>query len=425
MAGLINCAVEVIVNIFDMYIIYRYMSIFFGDRYTNKNLAMVMYGVRFALLFLLGAIQLPTLVGVSLYVTVVFVIALCYQAKLLKKCIVTIMIFMFAFIGETVIALLVGLSDFHVLEQNRQMNSFCKVIMELLFWMMTLFVQRFQNVKGDTPISKAFVVAIIVIPFSSVYLEYLMFQQECMDANMASLSLLCVVSINFILVYLYDSLSHLFQERTRTAIIEREKEYYHEQVQVLKRKHKESNKFRHDFNNRMVVIEEMINNHQYDRILEYTRQVANKMNQLKVHSSSGNLAIDSVVNYKLNRAVEKGIQVRTDIILPEYTFMDEDDIVVILGNLLDNAIEATQMLDDNKYISVDVKYEIGTLFMHVENSYDSVVYRSGEVFITRKECADVHGIGLQSVREIVEKYNGEMEIEYDNNIFDVDILLYL
>lgn len=425
MEGVINCVVEVLVNIFDMYIIYRYMTIFFEDKFANRKLAIVMYGVRFSLLFLLGLIELPALVGFIMYIAFIFAITLCYSASILKKCIVTIMIFMFAFIGETVIAVFVGLSGFDILGQNRQMDSFCKVIMELVFWMITLIVQKFQNVKGNTSVSKAFLIAIIVIPVSSVYLEYMIFQQKNVDGNMASFSLLCVLSTNFILIYLYDSLAKLFRERTKTAIIEREKEYYHEQAEVLKRQQEESKQFRHDFKNRMVVIEGMINDHQYDRVLEYTRQIAKKMTQTNVYSSSGNLAIDSVINYKLSRAIEQGINVSADVVLPECVFMDEDDIVVILGNLLDNAIEASQILDDNMYISIDVKYDIGTLFIHVENRYDSIINRDGQRFFTRKKDADLHGIGLQSVKTIIEKYNGEMEIEHDNGIFIVDILLYL
>lgn len=425
MEGFINCVVEVLVNIFDMYIIYRYMTIFFEDKFVNKKLAVVMYGVRFVLVFVCGMVEMLPIASFLIYISSIFAIAMCYSSKLQKKIIVTILILMCSLIGEVLVAVCIGYSGFDLFGETEQLGDFYKIIRELIFWAATLIVQRFKNVNGNTPISKAFVVAIVVFPVSSIYLEIMIFQQQSVESDMAGISLLCVLTTNFILIYLYDSLTKLFQERTRAAIVEREKEYYHEQAEVLKIQHEELSQFRHDFKNRMVVIEGMINDQQYERVLEYTRKIAQKMNQTNLHSSSGNLAIDSVINYKLNRASEQGINVKTDIVLPECIPVDEDDIVVILGNLLDNAIEATRRLYDNKYILMDVRYDKGTLLIHIENSYDSVVYREKGKFVTRKKETGIHGIGLQSVNSIIEKYEGELEIEYNKDTFIVDVLLYI
>lgn len=421
----INHAVEFLINIFDMYILYRYMTIFFGDKFANKKLAVVMYGVRFGLSFLPEVLGYPPIVGTVVYVVCVFLIALCYSAKLLKKCVVTMMIFMFALLGEIVIAIVIGLSNFDLLGQTPQTEMFYEIVMELFFWAMTLVVQRFKNVGNNIPISKVLNIALIVFPISSVCLEIMIFQQPSMNEKLAGFSLFCCMITNFILIYLYDSLSKMFQERTRAAIVEREKEYYHNQAEMLKNQSEELRRFRHDFKNRMVVIEEMASEHQCDRLLEYTRQVVEKMAQTKVYSATGNFVIDSVINYKLSMAVDHGADVKANVILPEEAFMEEDDIVVVLGNLLDNAIEAIQRVLDDSFIYLDVGLEKGTLLIHIENSYDAIVCKDKQRFITRKQDVNLHGIGLQSVNNIVEKYDGVMEIENDNEKFSVDILLYV
>ena len=423
MEGFINGVVEVLVNVFDMYIIYRYMTIFFEDHFANKKLAIVMYGVRFFLVFACETVEMLPIVSLLIYIGSIFMIALFYSSKWHKKIIVTILIIMCSLLGEVLVALCIGYSGFDLFGETEQLEAIFKIIRELIFWAVTLVVQRFNNVNGNEPISKAFATAIVVFPVSSIYLEILIFQQESVDSHMARISLLCVVTTNFILVYLYDSLTKMFRERTRAAIVEREKEYYHEQAEVLKIQHEELRQFRHDFKNRMMVIEGMINDHKYERVLEYTRIIVDKMNQSDLYSSSGNLAIDSVINYKLSRAVEQGIDVNADIALPEGIAVDEDDVVVILGNLLDNAIEATCRLVDNKYILIDVSYDRGTLLIHIENSYDSVVCREYGKLVTRKKDKDLHGIGLQSVKAIIEKYDRELEIEHDKDTFTVDALL--
>lgn len=425
MEDFINYSVEVLVNIFDMYIIYRYMTIFFGDKFANKKLAVVMYGVRFVLVFICGMVEVLPIASFLIYVISILMIALCYSSKLLNRIIVTILIVMCSLVGEVLVALCIGFSGFNLFGETEQLGAFYKIIRELIFWLATLVVQRFKNVNGNTPISKAFRVAIVVFPVSSIYLEIMIFQQQSVDSDMAGISLLCVLTTNFILIYLYDSLTKMFQERTRAAVVEREKEYYHEQAEVLKIQHEEMRQFRHDFKNRMVVIEEMINDNQYDRVLEYTRRITEKINQTNIYSSTGSLAIDSVINYKLSRAIEYGINVKADIILPEYISVDDDDIVVILGNLLDNAIEASQRVTENKYIHMDIDVDKGTLLIHIENRYDSIIRQDKDKFVTRKDDAKLHGIGLQSVCSIVEKYNGELEIENEKDIFIVDVMLYV
>lgn len=425
MEEFVNGLIKALVNVFDMYIVYRYMTIFFGNKFTSKKLVVGAYVTRFILLFVFGAIEVLPIVSSCVYFVCIFMIAIFYKARLLKKLVVSILVIMCGFVGEVLVALCIGLSDFDWFGQMAQASVFYEVIMELIFWAMTLVVQRFQNVNSNVSVPKVFLVAIVIIPLSSICLEIMIFQQDNFDSNMASVSLLCIVTINFILIYLYDSLFKLFQERTRAAIVMREKEYYHEQAEVLKIQYEELKEFRHDFKNRMVVIEQLINENKYNRLLDYTKLITEKLEKTNVYSSSGKLAIDSVMNYKLSRAVESGVDVQCEVIIPETLRVDEDDIVVILGNLLDNALEATLRLVDNRYIYVDIQYDKGTLLIHVENTYDSVVYQDKGKLLTRKEDINLHGIGLQSVNTVVEKYNGKVDIEKDKDKFVVDVMLYL
>lgn len=425
MDTIVNYVVSLFVNLFDLYIMYRYMAIFFDNRYIDKKLTVVAYMIRFVLSIALGSVALYPWVSMIISLSCIFLITICYSAKISKKIIVTIVVYMCGFIAEAIVALLIGLSGFELFGQTEQVSIFSEVIIELIFWVITLGIQRFKNVSKNTSIHKSFIPAIIIIPASSVYLELLIFQQKDVDSGMAGLSLVCVLAMNFILVYLYDSLSIMFQERTQAAIVLREKDYYHEQVEMLKRKHEELRQFRHDMENRIIVMQQMLKDREYGTAMEYTEQISEKLRQTEIYCITGNTAIDSVLNYKLTKASEKGIKIKSNVAIPEKIEIDDEDIVVILGNLLDNAIEATEKLKEDKYISIDLEYDKGSVLIQVINSYDSLVRFSNGKILTRKEDEYLHGIGLQSVNTVVKKYNGLLDIEHDNLEFTVNVLLYM
>jgi len=98
------------------------------------------------------------------------------------------------------------------------------------------------------------------------------------------------------------------------------------------------------------------------------------------------------------------------------------DMTVVLGNLLDNAIRAVKEAD-RKELKINLKYKKGRLILQIENSYKNIAKSQGKLQTTKKEKQG-HGIGLDSVREVSERYNGIIQIDYENNLFIVVVILY-
>ena len=95
-----------------------------------------------------------------------------------------------------------------------------------------------------------------------------------------------------------------------------------------------------------------------------------------------------------------------------------------MGNLLDNAIEATSKLNDNKYIKLHIKYNKGTVFIAVKNSFDGKLNIVGNEYKTTKDSDSLHGIGMKSIETTIKQYNGEMKVSHTNNEFLVKIILF-
>ena len=97
---------------------------------------------------------------------------------------------------------------------------------------------------------------------------------------------------------------------------------------------------------------------------------------------------------------------------------------MILGNLLDNAIEASSKVENNRTIDIRIKYKNDILFIYVNNSFDGSIVYEGEKIKTTKKNKENHGIGLNNIEKILKKYDGTMKVYHTENRFHVDILMY-
>lgn len=140
---------------------------------------------------------------------------------------------------------------------------------------------------------------------------------------------------------------------------------------------------------------------------------------------SGNLVIDSILNYKLDYIKSMGVNTHLNIKVPSDLELESFDMVVILGNLLDNAMEALKKLKENRILWVSIKYDRGILIIRTQNNFDGKASVGSKGFTTTKEDKGNHGLGLKNIESTLEKYNGLLEYTYTDNMFKADVLMYI
>lgn len=111
--------------------------------------------------------------------------------------------------------------------------------------------------------------------------------------------------------------------------------------------------------------------------------------------------------------------------MPSNLKLESSDITVIIGNLLDNAIQATIKLPQGKRkINILLQYDKGRLFMKVENSFDGNIRKKDGRFETIKSGAN-HGYGIKNIERVLEKYEGCVQYEYDEHMFYAKCMIYV
>jgi len=233
----------------------------------------------------------------------------------------------------------------------------------------------------------------------------------------ASITIVAIV----IAVARWQTISNTEREHT-----EKEKALYYGQLMLMQNSLEEGNSIRHDIKLHLAMIKKYLIQKREADAIKYLNGILDEFH-IKTYVDTNNIVFDNVVNYKLSKA-KKDVKIETNVALPHEIELEATDIVIVMGNLLENALEAVEEADEKK-IRIDVFFEKGSLFIRVENSFNGEVMLkkdvTGETRIESKKINGHHGYGLKNIHKSVKKYNGKMEINYSKHIFCVNILLYL
>lgn len=182
---------------------------------------------------------------------------------------------------------------------------------------------------------------------------------------------------------------------------------------------------RHDFNNHLGIIYGMLEDGEAQEAKEYA---ATLVGAARAHQNMISLPysmLRAMINYKLSVASEQGIRLNLSVDVREGLSFSEPDLAIIIGTLLDNAMEACQSAED-KYITFSLSYKPDYLILRVENPVgpDAMLppRLSGQRKSTKPDPEN-HGFGLNNVKYLVEKHGGLIEIDLKRNVFKVNIAL--
>ena len=241
-----------------------------------------------------------------------------------------------------------------------------------------------------------------------------------------------------VLIFAGEAALIYFWQRYRILLAGRQKHFVEEQqVKAMKKRLEEAENFYgsirkvcHEMKNHMANIKGLAGAGEYGEIEEYVRRMDETMQELEYKYVTGNAVTDVIINDKCRRAEKAGIRFDADFRyggeIPVF------DMGIILNNLLDNAIEACEKLETGKgFIHLSLKQKKQFLLLEVENSFDGAVpvqSGGGLALPTTKQSIlpgiiAEHGIGLENVRDVAEKYFGGVNIKVKGDVFHVTVML--
>ena len=182
--------------------------------------------------------------------------------------------------------------------------------------------------------------------------------------------------------------------------------------------------WRHDYHNHLQVIKAQLALGETDQLQRYLDELEQDLDRVDSWIKSGNLMADAILNSKLSLAQQKRIRVNCKARLPENLPVEDVDLCVILGNLLDNALEACEQIpEEGRFLRVYLAVNGRQLYMSIQNSAKEELNFNERNYITQKRGS--HGFGMKRVSAVVEKYDGFLNLANEPGIFAAEVTLPL
>lgn len=294
--------------------------------------------------------------------------------------------------------------------------SVIKILWLLVFILTRRFLQKFSvNIKGAS---------LILITSIIGFCGFIYLANQAVKAFHPTMPIFwfiitCLLALIVVAIYF---IMMRREEQIKIDFLQMRNDLLTEKYDSLNDIYMSNSKLFHDLNNHLNVLYQLLNSGDMEDAKEYIKEISKPILSLSKIVWTGVDVVDVVINSKLQKMNELKIASQINVEFPKNSNIHLNDLCTILSNLLDNSIEAANRLNENKYIALTMRRVNYFLFIKVENSCNPMK-EFDVVPSTTKENKTFHGWGLQSVGDIVEKYNGTLECTNDELKFIVKIML--
>ncbi|MGL4741427.1 MAG: GHKL domain-containing protein [Sarcina sp.] len=214
-----------------------------------------------------------------------------------------------------------------------------------------------------------------------------------------------------------------FDAREYSVFIKSKKlevKYLNDNLNILNIRELEKNILYHDMKHHIFAIKYLVENAELERAKNYIKSLELDFNEVDNKKITGNIIINGIILEKIRICKELKIKNNFNVVAKENLKINDSELASLLSNILDNAIEGSQRIEDGeKFIEVDLKIDSAALILKVKNTSNSNINTNK----TSKIDSSKHGFGVKSIMSIVKKYDGNISFENENKIFKVVVYI--
>ncbi len=423
------------------------VSVFFYSKYLDRKdtarpvpliAGAVFYSV---LLFIINSMQLPWLNTVASF-TLFFIVAMTFfmgrravffvltvilsAIIMASELIVTFLILVFTETGAD--ALLAPQSFLSTMDATVLYNFSQTVTAGIyaltLFALSRLFPRKLHYFKNKDMVLVLFPLFAHLVTYALMYMT--VDTNISLQESLVMILLLTGLLLSSVVVFMvYAKIMEDYAIQEENRLLQSQIDSYQYQFEQIKESQAVIGRIEHDIEKHLLALKLDLKNAMPAEAERKIDELIGNLHLAETVANSGNADVDAILNHKAMQALAFGIRVVCDLRLPYTLNINTTDLAVILGNATDNAVEACKALEPcEREIVVAISYEKPNLRIAISNPFAGKVKTdaAGELVTTKRQGR--HGIGLKSIRETVEKYDGLMDIAVDGNRFTLKILLF-
>lgn len=428
---MIEYAFEILINLIETFISVDFITKYLGAKNTGYR-----QKIEFITVWLISFIQITitnyitdfetfgSYIPMIIYAVYAF---LCLNGSVLLKiwfAILThLIVSITAIITNILLCNIIGYDPYKMITVFNSTRVMGVILAKIMQFYITRLILR-NTYKN--PISNYRWVTIIAIPVISVISLCALMKAALINNGISpyiSIGMICIVLANIMTYYFFTIVNKEYENKLKSKLLEQQNETLKKSIADKDAFVKEMKTVRHDIKNQLLTIMQYAEAGKIADIKAYVNVLTNEyLPNILNYINTNNAAFDAVINSKIavcnqnNIFMEVNIKQDTDINIPP------TEIAVLFGNLLDNSIEAAKHTDE-KRISLDIQKNASYLILLVSNSIKSSVLKTNENLETSKLDKELHGIGIKSIKNIVQKHNGMIQFYEEENEFCCHIMI--
>lgn len=352
-----------------------------------------------------------------------------FEKTVKKRLISTVLTYLLLACIEIMFVLFSGNKELSLLKQSGYESLFGYICIMTVLFMATLFLERFGGIKKVNNFPHIYGGCIFIVPISSILLIFKMLNTKTYGISGIVMNIMILLLINYVVFCLYNALAWQFSLNAESECLRRQNKLYQEQIDSMMVSEQSVRSAKHDLNNHLGTVRRLMGETEHNEVIRYIDRLLANTAENQDYVDTGNIVLNSLLNFKISEAIPQNIKVETKIRIPSVLNIEIYDLTVILGNLMDNAFEAVsnQPIGERE-VNLKMEYDRGRIFIEIKNRFSGKL-KYGEnkhTLKTTKEDARNHGNGLINIKKSVQHYYGtiDIEIEEENNVFGVFIMLY-
>ena len=412
---------DIVINLIDYLIIFKYFNCFSKKRNLEKKYSVSLFGSCIILMSVVNQFQNQS-VNLILCILMIYLYSLSFSYSISYHIILPVLYIGFGIVAELIGFLILNVSGEMIPYSVRYYGS--SFICEFIRFFIVYALCGIKKVKLP---KLAFNIGkfLVIIPLSSIVICCIainIIQNSKNDlVNIMCLVIIIMTITSNVLMFkmffkVIDTLSDNYEKEMLLQEAEAKEQYYQE----VEKSSREVQKIKHDLKNMLLAI--CGSYKEKNKISEEIRKIVQELDESDKKIYTSNVVINTIINNKISQAEKLGITTDVDIKVSKAVSLDYKDAGILLGNILDNAIEACEKISkEDRWIKIDMFYQKNTLFVKVCNGKIKE-----PVNINKSSKRDVHnhGIGVSSIKAIVKKYDGYVEFVDKGEKFEVDVSLY-
>ncbi len=421
-------------NILMLYIVNTVLNIYFEPKKQLINRALT-YSAYMILGVLSHFLIATAWINVIITTTLVYMLSTNFKCSVKNSIVVACCWQTFTMITEMVVSIIyvsILKQGLEVIVVDNITNLVVTIIHTLILLIIIKSAELYMNKKALSENLNVFdSLYVCVIPVFSIFTLYFFLQLSLIhnvQYSIVIISCLLVIFINIFFFSLFDKIRFSEKLKYENAILKNQAEYFSRLEKNANDTFQRIRTIKHDLKYQLLCLKAK-SDEQSLTALEEVRNLLDIMikdtlseNQIEY---TKNKSLNKLLNYKLFVANKNEIEVDIKVSIRDDTFIDEISLYTILGNAIDNA---TRNFDSSnsymKNMNIRIVDDYDNLFIRISNPYNKRLKFKNGLPLTDKRNKEQHGIGLQSIKDLVEQKNGHFKITSIDNIFTLEIMLY-